>query len=81
MKEQRVRVNNYTLSTRNKIYSVVQKGHKTKSEYPNGDYSTKKNRTSRLKLKLTKKRSVRTSFKDCTNCFSRSMLNINKAKV
>ena len=55
MKEQSVRVNNYTLSTWNEIYSVVQKGHKTKPEYPNGDYSTKKNRTSRLKLKLTKK--------------------------
>ena len=54
MKEQSVRVNNYTLSTWNEIYSVVQKGHKTKSEYPNGDYSTKKNRT-KLKLKLTKK--------------------------
>ena len=55
MNEQSVRVSNYTLSAWNIIYSVAQKGHKTKPEYPNGDYSTKKSRTSRLKLKLTKK--------------------------
>ena len=39
-KEQSVRANNYSAwkSSPEEIYSIVQKGHKTKPEQANGDY-------------------------------------------